>query len=289
MKITVDNFDDFADGFWDYDEERGHTGLYIHEANADIGGGKTKISDIDRLRDYPDADTLSISGLYQDTFEYFIRTYGHRLKAIRFFKNKFVEDWSLLGTLPKLEFVSFFANQRIEKLWDMSGNYALKGLAISDFTRLHSIEGIEKAPALEIFSFGDAVWQTSTVESFTPLAHTGIRRLSFSGKRIDDGDLSFLPTMKRLEEFWFAANQFTTEQVAWVVANCPNLRGWALGPTAEWSDEDEDEECRQVIVVGKRKPILEVKGNEERIARYVERFRALVERYRGVGYEDVPK
>ena len=69
----------------------------------DIGGGRISIPEIDVLAEHPEAEAVRISGLRQDTFEYFIQTYGQRLRAIHFFKNKLVEDWSLLGTLPKLE------------------------------------------------------------------------------------------------------------------------------------------------------------------------------------------
>lgn len=34
----------------------------------------------------------------------------------------------------------------------------LRGLQIDDFTRLHTINGIEYAPALEVFNIGNAVW-----------------------------------------------------------------------------------------------------------------------------------
>ena len=78
------------------------------------------VEDIDKLKLYPDAEVVTISGLQQDTFEYFINTYGKQLKAIRFFKNKFVEDLSLLGTLPQLEYVHFFYNQRVTALWNMT-------------------------------------------------------------------------------------------------------------------------------------------------------------------------
>ena len=157
--------------------------LWLHEACMDIGGGKISIPEIDVLAEHPEVEAVAISGLRQDTFDYFIRTYGQRLRAIEFFKNKLVEDWSLLGTLPKLEYVYWFANQRIDRLWDMSGNTALKGLGVSDFTRLHSIEGIQTAPALRYFCFKDAVWDTSEVESFSPLAHTGVTHLMFGAKR----------------------------------------------------------------------------------------------------------
>ena len=136
-------FDSFVDGSFDYDPKtKTHTCLWLREEQMDIGGGKISIADIDKLKDYPKTDVVRISGLRQDTFEYFIQTYGNQLKAISFFKNKFIEDWSLLGTLTNVEYLHFFANQRISSLWDMSENRSLTGLCIEDFSRLSSIEGI---------------------------------------------------------------------------------------------------------------------------------------------------
>lgn len=34
--------------------------------------------------------------------------------------------------------------------------------------------------------------------------------------------------MPQLQEFNFSANLLTTEQVAWIVANRPDLKGWSL-------------------------------------------------------------
>ena len=266
--------------------------LWLHEACMDIGGGKISIPEIDVLAEHPEVEAVAISGLRQDTFDYFIRTYGQRLRAIEFFKNKLVEDWSLLGTLPKLEYVYWFANQRIDRLWDMSGNTALKGLGVSDFTRLHSIEGIQTAPALRYFCFKDAVWDTSEVESFYPLAHTGVTHLMFGAKRITDGSLEFLENMPNLEVFEFPLNQFTTEQVAWAVANFPNLNGYGLcakrddtvyknGPNNEYL------ELPGAYIVGKRKPMLTYEKDAARIQKYVDQFEALKKKYRGVPYKEI--
>lgn len=263
--------------------------LWLHEADMDIGGGRISIPEIDVLAEHPEAEAVRISGLRQDTFEYFIQTYGQRLRAIHFFKNKLVEDWSLLGTLPNLEYVYWFANQRIETLWDMRGNTALKGLCVSDFTRLHSIEGIQAAPALRYFCFKDAVWDTSEVESFSPLAHTGVTHLMFGAKRITDGSLEFLEKMPSLELFDFPLNQFTTEQAAWAVANFPKLQGFGLcakrddtvyksGPNGEHL------ELPGAYIVGKRKPALSYEKDAARIQRYMDQFEALMEKYRGVPY-----
>ncbi|MBR4655194.1 MAG: hypothetical protein IKO68_01135 [Oscillospiraceae bacterium] len=263
--------------------------LWLHEADMDIGGGRISIPEIDVLAEHPEAEAVRITGLRQDTFEYFIKTYGRRLKAIEFFKNKLVEDWSLLGTLPELEYVYWFANQRIDRLWDMRGNTSLKGLCVSDFTRLHSIEGIQAAPALRYFCFKDAVWDSSEVESFSPLAHTGVTHLMFGAKRITDGSLEFLEKMPSLELFDFPLNQFTTEQAAWAVANFPNLNGYGLcakrddtvyksGPNGEHL------ELPGAYIVGKRKPALSYEKDAARIQRYMDQFEALKEKYRGVPY-----
>lgn len=285
MNITVESFDEFVSGAFDYDEATGkHTTLHLVNKAADVGGGTLTVEDIDVLKDYPTLDVVMVTGLHQDTFEYFVKTYGKQFRAIRFFKNRLVSDWSLLGELPQLEFVYFFANQRIGSLWDMSENHALRGLAIEDFSKLHSIEGIEKAPALRTFEIGNAVWSTATIESFAPLAGTDLEHLGFTGKRIEDDDLSFLREMPNLKRFDFASNLFTTEQVAWIVANMPQLSGDSLCAKIDFTafnDETGEDDVPATVIVGKRKPMLVNSGNEAKILRYTENFERLVEGFKG--------
>ena len=283
------SFESFVDGNFDYDRvTKTHSCIWLCEEKMDIGGGKITTADIDRLKESPDAEVVTISGLQQDTFEYFIKTYGKQLKAIRFFKNKFVEDLSLLGTLPQLEYVYFFANQRITSLWDMTENTALSGLAIEDFSRLTSIKGIETAPALKEFRIGNAIWSKMVIDSLMPLANTKIERLSFTGRAIEDNDLSFLETLPDIKTFGFSTNTFSTEQVAWIVANCPHAEGYALKAKVDCMLLDSNEHMVDVpkaIIVGKRKPILKVEGNEERIEKYVDSFEKLKAKYKGVPYK----
>lgn len=283
------SFESFVNGEFDYNKTtKTHNCLWLHQENMDIGGGKITFADIDKLKDYPDVDVVTISGLRQDTFEYFIKAYGKQLKAIRFFKNKFVEDLSLLGTLPQLEYTYFFANQKVTALWDMAENKSLVGLCIEDFTKLTSIKGVETAPALKEFRIGNTVWPKMVVESLMPLANTNIERLSFTGQAIADNDLSFLEKMPKLKEFDFATNMFTTEQVAWIAANFPLLEGYALKSKIDCMLPDSNEHLADVpksIIVGKRKPTLKIKGNEEKIQKYVNNFESLKEKYRGVPYK----
>ena len=283
------SFESFVKGNFDYDRiTKTHNSLWIREENMDIGGGKINIADIDKLKNYPDTEVVTISGLKQDTFEYFIKTYGKQLKAIRFFKNKFVEDLSLLGTLPHLEYVYFFANQRVTALWDMTENKSLSSLCIEDFSRLTSIRGVETAPALKEFRIGNAIWNTMVLDSLMPLSNSKIERLSFTGRAIGDSDFSFLETLPELKVFDFATNVFTTEQVAWIAANCPLAEGYALKAKVDCMLPDSNKHLVDVpksIIVGKRKPILKVKGNEEKIQKYVDSFEKLKKKYKGMSYK----
>lgn len=285
MDIHAYNFETLAHKEWNYpriDEDSRWTQLLIKDPN----GGVISKDEIDRIADHPNAKSVSIGGLRQDTFEYFIRTYGRQFRYINFFDEKSIEDWSLLEALPDLEALYWFHNQKITKFWDMSRNYALKALEISDFCRLHDLTGVEKAPALEWFGFGDAVLRTSELESLRPLADTKIRRLSFSGKTIRDMDISFIPQMKALEVFDFPTNLFTMEEVAWLVGKCPDLEGYALRPyieTTVYNEETFKADKTGVLLVGKRKPMLAIEGNEKRIANHVAKFNKIVEQTRKEG------
>lgn len=278
--ITVENFADFISVGYSL------TSLSLYNENADIGGGRITEQDIDVLKKYPYLRTVSVTGLHQDTFEYFIRKYGGQLRAIRFFKNKPVEDWSLLGTLPELEFVYWFHNQRITHLWDMRQNHALQGLALDSFSRLHSIEGIERAPSLKYFHIGDGVWPAAIIDSFAPLAGMALTHLAFEGKKLVDMDLSFLEDLPNLTRFDFFSNHFTTEQVAWMVANKPSVTGrflCSMIDTEKWVD---GRDVPAVLIVGKGKPFLAREGNEARIRKYKQQFETLVDKYRGVPYSE---
>ena len=254
--------------------------------DIDVGGGRMKLHEIDRLRDFPNARILVVSGLNQEGFEYLIRTYGQQFRVLQFFKNKLVEDWSLLSTLPDLEYVYYFFNQRIDRFWDMSENKKLKGLSILDFSRLKSLRGIERAENLEYFRLGNAVWDKAVVDSYRYFENTNVRYLSFWGKKILDTDPFYLPSMKKLERFDGIMYGCTKEQFAWVKANAANSLN--IGPCVMTDTDPKTKEIQEWAVFpwkGKRSYLL--KGKEQRFAGELAEFNALVEQYRGVPYEAI--
>ncbi|EMO55167.1 hypothetical protein LEP1GSC172_2292 [Leptospira noguchii] len=52
----------------------------------DISGGKILKERMDTIKSNPHAKTIQISGLRQDTFDYFIENYASQFEAIYFWK-----------------------------------------------------------------------------------------------------------------------------------------------------------------------------------------------------------
>lgn len=277
MKITNENF---ADSPYLFKKKEDNSLRLIPLAN-DIGGGIITKEEIDALKNYDKLEYLCISGLKQNTFEYFIQNYAHNLKGIVFFKNKLVEDWSLLSTLPNLEYVFYFHNQRITKLWDMSNNTNLKGLIIRDFTRLHSLDGIQKAKSLEYFEVGNAVWDSMVVDSYRYFENSNVQILGFSGKKIEDEDYSFFEKMPRLKQFHSSLRLLSREQIAWVVSNFPHIKGYSLCASVPFENANHKNE---LFITGKRMPHL--MPDDPRVKRYNETFDALLKKYKGLSYQE---
>ena len=69
---------------------------------GEVDGGVISREQIDEIEKNPKAKSIIISGLKQDTFDYFVRKYGYQFEAISFWKNKSVEDLSSLGLLKEV-------------------------------------------------------------------------------------------------------------------------------------------------------------------------------------------
>lgn len=249
---------------------------------SDISGGRITKNDIDSLKNCK-ANEIWISGLTQDTFEYFIETYGQQFKIIHFWKCPLIADFKKLETLTNIEYLIFFWNQRVTHLWDLSKNPKLRGLSFDDFTRMHTLEEIPLSPSLEELYFGDKIWNKYILDSLTPLSRTKkLKTLVFSAKKINDNDITPLARIMNLESLEFTSNLFSTEQVAWLTANTTNIRSSVLAPYTKFENPLKTEKTtKDVLVVGKRKPFLNSQEDKLRLEKYVREFDDLVNKYRG--------
>lgn len=267
--ITIDNFN--SPSFDIYE---------INLVQNEVGGGVISPEQIDTIRDYPDAKSIIISGLKQDTFEYFINTYGKQFQAITFWKNKGVSDLSALSMLDGVEYISYYFNQKATKLWDMANNKKLVGLSLMDFSKLHTIDGIEKAANLEYFEIGNRVESGMVMESFKPIVNTNIRHFSWGGKKVLDNDFGCLADSK-IEELDMNSTQFTMSELAKLLALFPEtLKGTITKPYTKGGIKDKDGYTEYFFLCKRKKTC--VKGqDDERFASYLNEFENILKEFRG--------
>src|SRR5512134_859930 len=176
---------------------------------TDISGGRIAKDEIDVIKEFPSATEIAISGLTQDTFEYFVENYGQQFKAIIFWKCPLVGSLKAMEYLDHVEYFVYLWNQRAEHLWDFSKTKALKGFCYDDFTRMHDISEVADAPALEDLRFGNRVEPKYILNTLSPIKEcTTLKNLTFSAKKLLDGKIEPLAHLKQLESLWFPSNLF---------------------------------------------------------------------------------
>jgi hypothetical protein len=233
------------------------------------------------IDEHPTARVLWISGLDQPLFERLVAGYGAQFLGLECHKCPLIADLSPLEDLPDLRMVWLFWNQRATRLWNLSRTPRLTGLRFEDFTRLHDLRDLAKGASLHELRFGDALWSTSVFESLEPLAALrDLRSLDFDAKRIDDGRIEPVGKLTGLEELTFPSNLFTTRQVAWLRAKLPaSLTSESLTPIRRFEPSLEEND-KDVLLVGKRKPFLNSVSDAARIKNHVEGFWQMVDDFR---------
>ena len=255
MKVNLSNFESFKDDLFD-----------LSIVQKEVGGGITTIEEIDIIREYPNAKSLIISGLKQETFEYLIQNYGNQFKAISFFKNKLITDLSPLGNLKGLEYLHYSWNQN------------LRGLAIYGFTRLHSIEKIVTAPNIEYFSIGSRYGSKMEIESLKPLIQSNVSHFGWWAGEVLDNDYLCLAQSK-IRELDMRVEVYRMEELAELVASIPGLKGTVTKPYTEGSVVEHDKKTTYYFLC-KGKKTLEKGKDDEKLEKYLADFESLVEKYR---------
>ena len=255
---------------------------YLSLIQDNISGGRISKEDIDQIKQYPGITEISISGLTQDTFDYFIKNYGKQFKAIIFWKCPLVRDLQSIEVLSEVEYITYYWNQRAEELWDFSKTKSLKGLSFDDFTRMHDISQIPKSPVLEELSFGNMVWPKYILNTLDPIKGcSNLKYFSFSAKKLLDNRIEPVANLKKLKYLEFPSNMFSTEQVAWLKAHLPpTVKSPVLKPY--WQIENALEisgKQKDTFIVGKRKPFLDSVRDKKRVEKYVKQFNEMCQWY----------
>lgn len=253
----------------------------LNLVEAEIGGGRISKKTIDQIESN-ESSSLKISGLTQETFEYFVGNYGGRFASIEFWKCPLVSDLSPLESLGDVESISYYWNQRAEKLWDMSKNTRLTRFAFEDFTRVKSLEKVSACFSLKELTFGNKVWVTQEIDSLEPLKQlNNLCKLEFYIKKVVDGKIAPISELSQLRSVDFPLHLFSTEKIAWLTSRIGDkAQSRCLAPYHKIAKPIEDgSKKKDTFIIGKRKPLLDWDQDRERILKYSEKFDALVAKY----------
>ena len=126
--------------------------------------------DISRqVQNHKNIKHIMVSNLTQSEFDEFVENYADDYLSIYFFHNTKVKDLSALSGLKNVEYLMFY-NMRAKSLWDMSRNYGLKGLDISDSKGMvYDLSEVSNAPALVEFVLTSSMHRKYIVKSLNPI------------------------------------------------------------------------------------------------------------------------
>lgn len=254
-----------------------------HRAGDGDGDTYQEIAALDALEEL---DKVSLNFVNQEILEYFVRSCGRRVKYLHLGRCYYLDDLSPLEDLDRLECLGIYINQRAEKLWDLSKNKRLRGLRLQGFTRIHTLEGVEAAPSLDYLSFGNGLYPTAVLRDVEPLLDSHITGFSFDGKKIEHDDLTIYTRISTLRYLHLPNRLYSTRQLAWLAAH--NLTGPDLCPYYVIYPEPRNEMDKNVIINGRRKPMLNSIRDAVRIEKYERQFNDWLAYYRGAPEEGPP-
>ena len=257
----------------------------FHEADKQLfcmerGGkyGKLTPSIIEKEMQYSKNPVeMHIRGITQEGLEYFVDKYGATYQTLYLDDCTYITDLAPLESLPNLEAICIEHCKSIADLWQLSKNRHLRVLSIRDSKKLTSFPlQLNTSDTLEEVRF----WGTSSEHKYhmkSLLFLSGmqsLRRLDLNNIILENHDTSVLATLPNMSEFHFDAGMLTTEEIALICVQFPQLYGQSLGAYT-FDDIGIDGNVR---ICGYRKPTLTLPSDKDKLNMYVENFNKIKER-----------
>lgn len=250
--------------------------------------GKLTPSAIDKEMQYPKSTSaLHIHGLTQDGLEHFVDRYGCTYETLYLDGCTFA-DLTPLERLPNLTAICLENCRTPTDLWQLSKNRCLRVLSIRDSKKLtYSPLKLNTSDTLEEVRFWGASsehkYRMQSLEFFSGME--SLKRLDLNNIILEDHDTSVLATLPNMSVFHFDAGMLTTEEIALICAQFPQLFGRSLGA---YTLDDVGIEG-DVRICGARKPSLSLPADSNRLNMYIDSFNKIKDRLsKNVSAENMP-
>ena len=228
--------------------------------------GKTK--GVEKLKDCAAVDRIWITNVNQRQFEN-ICGYINPISLVVY--NMKVPDLSPLYSLTRVERLVMTWNSKAHDVDGLDSLTNLKVLAIRDFSKLSKLDGLGRCEKLEILELSGGMWAPLKVQTLEPLRSLkALRYLGLGNIKVDDDSLQPLIELRNLEKLDLS-NQFPTEEYARLSVHLPHVQCSCFQPYITLEGVGIDPKI--VMVIGRRKPFLDPNKDQNRIQRYVQKFR----------------
>lgn len=240
--------------------------------------GKLTPSIIDAEMQYSKSPfELHIHSITQDGLEHFVDKYGAAYKTLYLDDCIYITDLSPLELLPDLMAVCIERCRNITELWQLSRNRNLRVLSIRDSKKLTNCPlKLNTSDTLEEVRFWGASsankYHMKSLEFLSGMK--SLKRLDLNNIILEDHDTSVLATLSNMSEFHFDAGMLTTEEIALICTQFPQIYGQSLGAYT-FDDAGIDGNVR---ICGYRKPALTLPTDKDKLDMYIENFNKIKER-----------
>lgn len=233
-----------------------------------------KTGNLRRLADFPPVEALWAGALNARQFEEIVTLIDPlylQLDGVR------AADLAPLGRLRRLQALEIRWNTKVSDISFLRDLEGLRLFSLSHCPKVHDLDPIAALQDLEILDLSGGMWSTFRPDSLAPLARLSkLRGLSLKAIRVRDQSLAPIAALTQLQELELS-NQFPTEEYARLSVALAHVQCTHFAP---YFDHVVAGGGRQIMVTGKGKPVLTLPKDAERLERYVERFRALQEKFR---------
>lgn len=225
-----------------------------------------------------DCTTLLLRGLTQDGLEYFVTKYGAKYKTLYLDYCAYIKDFSPLEDLVDLNSIRIEWCRSADRLWNLSKNISLKVLSIHDAKKITNAPTLlQTSSTLEEIRFWGNCETKYTLESLDCFVGIeSLKRIDLNNIKLKNHNFRALYTLPNLEQFHFDASMLSTEEIAWICAHFPDLKGDSLRAYTE----NEASCIHDVRVCGYKKTGLYLPEDQARLDKYISEFDALVEKYK---------
>ena len=214
---------------------------------------------------------LYVHKIEQPELNCLVNRCGSGLESICFRSMK-VTDLSALERLRDVKTLALGGNTKAKRLWDLSRNYALRELSISNFPKLTTLEDLRGATSVEALELAGGAEKTMRVESLVPLSNLiRLQKLYLANIRVIEDGLFPLASLTNLEEL-VLPNVFPMREYAMLSVRLNDTRCDKFAPYIQLGSAIDGKDC---MVVGRRRPLLHSVADAGRLQRYAKEFEGL--------------